>query len=260
MRFKIYLRQKKEGQLIPYNYQYYISSFIYDTISRADRHFAGWLHDEAYTNGNKKFKLFTFSKLNIPRFEQEGNHLKIASSDVYLTLTMLIDKIAEKVVAGLFEEQKLTIFNGDVRADFHIKFIEQIPEPAFTETMYLRTISPVLLKKKETTGGNEKVIFLRPDDEDYLQYLRTNLEAKYKVSSQQADSVAINNGTIESFKVLNGYKASLIKIKEGKPDEVMLKAYNYHFEIKGSPELIRIGYQSGFGINNSLGFGCVEVL
>lgn len=259
MRFKLTLKQNKENQLIPFNYQYYISCFIYKTLQRANSDFANWLHNEAYSSGYKKFKLFTFSRLNIPEFESEGNYLKIVSPYVYLIITMLTDEIAENIVLGLFQNQQMSIYNGDELAIFKIKFIERLPDPQFTETMHFKTLSPVLIKKKEKINGEEKIVFLKPDDEDYFQYLKTNLEEKYITYAQKKDT-KITEKSLDSFKLLNHYKPSLITIKEGNEKEIKLKAYNMTFELTGSPELMRIGYEAGFGVNNSLGLGCVKVL
>lgn len=259
MRFKLTLKQNKENQLIPFSYQYYLSSFIYNTIDRANSDFAEWLHNEAYCSGYKKFKMFSFSRLNIPEFESEGIYIKILSPYVYLIITMLVNEIAENIIHGLFQNQQLTIYNGDELSIFKIKYIERLPEPQFKETMHFRTLSPVLLKKKEKINGKEKIVFLKPDDEDYFYYLKTNLEEKYIVYAQKKDK-EIKEKTLESFKLLNHYKPSLITIKEGKGNPINLKAYNMTFELTGSPELMKIGYEAGFGINNSLGLGCVKVL
>lgn len=259
MRFKLTLKQNKEYQLIPFNYQYYISCFIYKTLSSANKEFGEWLHNEAYSWGVKKFKMFSFSRLNIPEFETEGRYLKIKSPQLYLIISMLIDDIAENIVLGLFQKQQLTIYNGDELALFKIKFIERLPDPTFKETMQFKTLSPILLKKKEIIDNEEKVVFLKPDDEDYFKYLKTNLEEKYIVYAQYNET-KVSEKTLDSFKLLDKYKPSLITIKEGNKNEVNLKAYNMTFEISGPTELIRIGYDAGFGINNSLGFGCVKVI
>ncbi|MCX7833203.1 MAG: CRISPR-associated endoribonuclease Cas6, partial [Ignavibacteria bacterium] len=256
MRFKLTLKQNKENQLIPFNYQYYLSCFIYKTIARANSDYAEWLHDQAFSSGYKKFKLFSFSRLNIPQFECEGMYIKILSPYLYLIITMLVDEIAENIVLGLFQNQQMFINNGDELAIFRIKYVERLPDPQFTETMHFKTLSPILIKKKEKINGVDKVIFLRPDDEDYFQYLKTNLEEKY-ITFAQKNNTKIPERSLDSFKLLDRYKPDLITIKEGNQNEVKLKAYNMTFELTGSPEMMRIGYEAGFGVNNSLGLGCV---
>ena len=40
---------------------------------------------------------------------------------------------------------------------------------------------------------------------------------------------------------------------------IKIRGWFMHFTIQGNSELIRIGYEAGFGENNSAGFGMVEV-
>ncbi|MFW5820877.1 MAG: CRISPR-associated endoribonuclease Cas6, partial [Bacteroidota bacterium] len=69
MRFKITLRtDKSKGEVIlPINYQYELSSFIYHTIHAGNHEFGNWLHKEGFITENKNFKLFTFSRFQIPK-------------------------------------------------------------------------------------------------------------------------------------------------------------------------------------------------
>ncbi|MBN2244972.1 MAG: CRISPR-associated endoribonuclease Cas6, partial [Candidatus Aminicenantes bacterium] len=41
---------------------------------------------------------------------------------------------------------------------------------------------------------------------------------------------------------------------------INIKAFEAPFIIRANPELIKIGYQCGFGEKNSAGFGCVEII
>ncbi len=65
MRFIVRL-QTTRSSLIPFNYQYPLSSAIYKIIQRADAGFAAFLHDTGYGEGYKSFKLFTFSDVRTP--------------------------------------------------------------------------------------------------------------------------------------------------------------------------------------------------
>ncbi|MBP8945755.1 MAG: hypothetical protein KBG25_07665, partial [Paludibacteraceae bacterium] len=62
------------------------------------------------------------------------------------------------------------------------------------------------------------------------------------------------------FSLLGGIRQKLIRIKAGKADETFLKGFEFEFKLTAPVELMRIGYYSGFGEKNSLGFGCVEVV
>ncbi len=57
--------QNNSRTTIPIDYQYYLSSWIYNILSKGDEKYASFLHDQGYrTNTNGKiFKLFSFSRL-----------------------------------------------------------------------------------------------------------------------------------------------------------------------------------------------------
>lgn len=259
MRIKLTLKQRTPEQSIPINYQYYISSFIYKTIQKADPEYADWLHEEAYNSGYKKFKLFSFSKLDIPKMEISGNYINVISRSMFLTITIQADKMFESLLMGLFKRENLAIYNGDEVALFYVEYVDNIPEPEFSESMRFRTMSPVVLRKKQIYNGKESAKYLSPDEPDYFEYLKRNIEEKY-IAYTSKNGNRISTRTLESFRLLGNVKPKLITIKEGRPEEIKIKGYNFEFEIKGNPEMLKLAYNAGFGCNNSLGFGCVRVV
>jgi CRISPR-associated endoribonuclease Cas6 len=68
MRFKLHMQLAGNRQILPLNYQYPISAWIYRVMANADNEFTRALHESGYKIENgKSFKLFTFSKLSFPR-------------------------------------------------------------------------------------------------------------------------------------------------------------------------------------------------
>ncbi len=63
---------------------------------------------------------------------------------------------------------------------------------------------------------------------------------------------------IDEINIIGESKGKLIRIREGDYSETCVKGYFCTFEIRGNPEIIKLGYDTGYGINNSLGFGYVE--
>ncbi len=55
MRFKITFNTNAGRKHLPFNYQYYISAWIYKVIGSADKDFADFLHNEGFRDGNKKY-------------------------------------------------------------------------------------------------------------------------------------------------------------------------------------------------------------
>ena len=259
MRLKLTIAQEKPNQLIPINYQYPISSFIYHTIAKSDNDYAKWLHQKGFASGNKKFKLFTFSMLNIPEREVEEDRIRIKSTTVELIISMLSSKTLENFIIGMFEKQRFKIYDKKSEAEFNIHMIETIPEPTFKNTVRFKTISPIVLSKREIYKGKESEGYLKPDDKDYFNYFKKNLEEKY-LSYCIATEQQVHEYNIEEFKIISDWKARLITIKADTVEETKVKGYLFNFEVGGDRDFIRFGYETGFGKLNSLGFGCVKVL
>jgi len=259
MRIKLTLYSPEKGQLIPINYQYALSSFIYRTIERSDNGYSRWLHEHGFASGNKKFKFFTFSLLNIPQREIIGDRIKILCDRIELTISMLSEKSIEHFIIGMFENQEANI--RDSR--FKVKFIEQVPQPKFSERMRFKTLSPIVLSRKNEQGEE----YLGPDDPEYFEYLKRNLEEKYiahcLATNTPVGQTFLSVGDepqVSGFKLLNGRRSKLITIKEGRPDQTRVRGFDFSFELEADPEFMRLGYECGFGKLNSLGFGCVGVL
>jgi len=69
MRLKLTLRHAPNS-ILPKDYEYLISSWIYKTLWQANTEFATWLHNEGYDFNDRKYKLFTFSQLMPERYEK----------------------------------------------------------------------------------------------------------------------------------------------------------------------------------------------
>ena len=120
MRLKLQLQTQK-GNILPFNYEYAVSAWIYKVLSKADPTFATWLHDQGYNEkGNhRKFKLFTFSKIRPSSFRiipRKG--LLLENEQAELTLSFLKDKAMQDFVVGLFQSQQLQIAIRTGRIDF----------------------------------------------------------------------------------------------------------------------------------------------
>jgi CRISPR-associated endoribonuclease Cas6 len=258
MRIKLSIKPKYPGQIIPINYQYHISSFIYHTIEASDSNFSEWLHNKGVRLGNKRFKFFTFSQLYIPSREiiKTENRIKINSETIDLIISMMIDDTAENFIIGMFERQKMKIYDEQSEAEFYIKTAELLPEPKFENVMKFKTISPIVLTTRGVYKGKEAVIFLNPEEERYFDFLKRNIEEKY-IAWCQFTNTSIHEYKLDEFEVTGNVKAKLVTIKEGKDDETKIKGYVYNFILKGDTEFIRFAYRAGIGKWNSLGFGCI---
>ena len=255
MRIKLTLEQTTQKQLIPVNYQYYISSYIYKTIGQSSPEHARWLHESAFSLGNKKFKFFTFSRLNFHKYTLEKNYFRLLSDTMELKVSLFLEETLINFIKGLFQDSRLEIKGQGLYSVFNVRFVESIPEPDFSDEMIFKTDSPIFLSKK--IDGISSPVYLKPDDSDYTEYLSRNLKEKY-VSYLAFKGEPMQEETVNEISILTQPKLNGITIKEGTPQQTNLKAYHYTFRISAPASLIRLGYSAGFGSKNSMGFGFVE--
>ena len=270
MRIRLSIKQNKPDQLIPINYQFLISSFIYRTIENSDSKYSKWLHDSGFMNGIKNFKMFTFSKLNIPKSSFVSlygkNFLKVESSKIEFIISMLSNKTVENFITGMFMDQKMNIYEKNIESEFTVNTVEMVPEPEVREEMIFKTISPMVISRSSIHNGKLSQEYMSPEDPEYFKYLKKNIAEKHTALMMSKNGSEIDGkslgeiklGSIESFELKGNCKSKLITIKEGTAEETKIKGYYLTFKIKGNPELIRTSYEAGFGKHCSLGFGCVQ--
>lgn len=263
MRFRLNIHVSPDA-LIPINYQYELSSWIYHVINNADSKFANWLHKTGFTDGTRKYKLFTFSNLIIRNYEiiKNDDRLKIKSPEISLILSFLIPEAAEKFIIGLFKNQNFTIGDKISNAQFSIKTIEKLSEPSWSNQMTFITLSPIIVSYKKDPKPKSVVEYLSPEDDRFESLLFQNLLRKYAVCAAPLNLSPLNELEFDGqmkFNLLNKPKAKVITIKAFTPQQTKIKAYHFKFNITAPYELIKLAYFSGFGKNIS-GCGCVDII
>jgi len=263
MRLRLNLQVNQQHKTLPLNYQYPVSAWIYQRIAVADMDFASWLHNTGYRIRNKNFKLFTFSNLDIPKRKIERDRLIVLSSDAKLIISFHVDKAAENFIIGLFQNQKFEIGDRISKAQFQVETVESLPVPEFRAEMQFRCLSPVCVSRTVIRKGKKMPEYLSPEHPEFERIFFDNLIFKY-LAARNGSSVEEEKSVHESseFKLtlLGKSKSRLITIKTGQPQQTRVRGYFFRFRITAPPELLRFGYQAGFGEKNSLGFGCVEVI
>lgn len=262
MRFRLTFRMNGDRNCdsIPISYQYPISAWIYKMINEGDPVFSGWLHDQGYIMGNKSYKLFTFSRLQIPKkqFVIKGDRMILKSGEIILYLSFLMESAAEPFILGLFRNQEMIIGNKTGRATFSVKLIERLADPDFRETMNFRLLSPIVINRYDGNHGK----YLSPGDPDFAQLFFSNLICKFTATAlfrkKSLNPDEIGKAVLMSFKLLSEPKSKLVQIKEGTPQATNIRGFLCDFQVTAPVELVKTGYDAGFGEKNSLGFGYAE--
>lgn len=260
MRLKLNFKLSGKKQVLPLNYQYPISAWIYKVLDKADNEFTSILHDNGYTLENgKTFKLFTFSKLQFPKntwkIIPKSDRMEVWSRNAYLTISFQLPEQTEKFVIGLFKEQKAFIGDKISGIDLEVENIEalktDVPE---SKTLKLKTITPIVLGIN--VEGKENEQYLSPITADYNKLILKNLHDKYRATGKS--EINLNDLAFNVTKLFP--KTEMQTIKAHTPAETKVRAYHFEFELTAPKELVEIGLNSGFGSMNSIGFGFCEII
>lgn len=220
MRIKITLSADKSG-IIDFNYQHQIQAVIYGFLYRSNPDYAQWLHHQGFVyKRDKRFKLFVFSGIIF------NGKIKSISSN------------RSNGLNGLNSLNSLNSLNG-----LSLKPLE----------------SPLFIKKPMPPGQQD--IYLFPGDNGYEELLNQNLMHKYETlfgKPYQGETLKFcfletKGKSVKQFTV---FKKGL----DGSVNPIHIKGTLQPFTVTGPKELIRIGLECGFGQNNSMGCGYVEVV
>lgn len=250
MRVKLILLAREQATRLPLNYNHAVASLIYDTLGLASTDFASRLHDEGYSASGRRFKLFTFSRLNVRRSQIKENRLLLEDPTVTLQISSPVTEFVEHFVTGLFQSGSFNIAG----ALFTLRQAETLPAPAFTDCMSFRALSPITESVREEGG----VRFLSPED-DWSEIIERNLLRKYQALYGRTPSEGHLHWTWDQAYLeeaaRRGRRASVLADIRG----IKVRGWLAPFTVEGSRELIEIGYEAGFGSRNSMGFGMAEL-
>ncbi|PMD90538.1 CRISPR-associated endoribonuclease Cas6 [Siphonobacter sp. BAB-5405] len=263
MQFRLTLRPIAPQTLVPFNYAYRLSAFIYSVLADADAQYAQFLHNQGYEySSTRRFKLFTFSDLIMPqaRVDARAGGLWVNSPTIEWVVSFYVDQAAQHFIMGLFQDQKCVIASPCHRAEFIVERVEALPLNLTENTLHLRTLSPVVIAQKDERGMDQ---YLHPADEAFGPLLVSNLLAKWKSVLVLAGSDEDFTEDSLKFRFIQGRtepKSRLVTIKENSREETKVRGYHgFSFELSGPKEILELAVLAGMGRYNAEGFGCVGI-
>jgi len=246
VRFKLSLRPERERFKLPYNYIYPLASAIYSFLGRGDASFSDFLHDEGFCHQGKAFKLFTFSPLFCPKRKAVNDGLLMEGGlDWFISSPR--EEFITNLAHGILQQGFLLLLNQRLI----VEQVEVLKPPSFESRMFFRTLSPIVVSTGELDrNGNFHKRYLSPEEPEFSRILEENLRRKYRACYGKEPS---EEGI--SLELLHSPQSKLLDYKG-----IKIRGWFMHFIVQGNPELIKIGYEAGFGEENSAGFGMVEVV
>jgi CRISPR-associated endoribonuclease Cas6 len=241
MRISIEFFAPKEV-FLPWDYLDWLGGLFYRAMERGIPKLARDVHDRGFIGGGKRYKLVTFSLLYPEQYEKTGQGLRVHNRLRWWVASPL-ESFIEAVALGLLTCPEVRLGPHTL----HVGQIGVVLPPTFSETMELATLSPILVSTGERgASGAFHKRFLSPQEPDFVRVLVDNLKRKSEAMHGEAVE-----GNLQ-FEWLNKPKSKLMKVKD-----VRVRGWMMTFRISGPVELVRIGYDAGFGERNAQGFGMV---
>ena len=222
--------------IIPVDYHYPMYSYVYKTIGEGNPALATEIHD---MEGHKPY---TFSEIVNPGHIINGKNLQFHNDIGFFVFTSHREDVMEAFVTGALKYGYVEIKNKR----FPITEIKILEEPKYRSKMIFKTLSPIVISasRDEIERGKKKELY--PTDEEWYLFFNKNMKKKYFQFFGEEKEGELN-----------------IRILNAKPKKYHVPGpttgFKMTFEIWGDRELIKLGYQSGFGRRTAQGFGCVEV-
>ncbi len=252
IRIRLHLRN---GSLLPINYQYELSSWIYKVIERADAEYSDFLHNKGFQLDGRRFKMFTFSQLDTRHYEILGNQIKLLGKEISFIIRFAVDSSLEHFITGLFMQQRFRLGDKNSTIDLEVVGAETVAPPFFQQTMKYQCLSPLCISRMREDNSAE---YLSPENPDYGKLLAQNLARK---SQALAGMTEPGRAALPDFhfRLLNTPRKKGVHIKANTASHTQVVGYLFHFELTAPVELHELGYNAGFGEKNSMGFGCAGV-
>ena len=239
-----------KGIRLPINYNYFLTGVIYQFLKESDPEYAHFLHQDGYEVENRRFKLFTFSQLMARR--------KIQNDQIHFgsPLTWYISSSQEQFLANFAASLMQTGILQIERHKMQVQDVEVLRPPRFGPQMTFRCLSPITMSTKRERADQLATHYCLHDDPQFSELVRQNLIRKYEgvhqhPPTEKSFAMTFDQAYIDKNK---GRVTRLVDFKGTK-----IRGILSPFHVIGSPELIHIGYECGFGDKNSMGFGMVEV-
>ncbi|MFT6337930.1 MAG: CRISPR-associated endoribonuclease Cas6 [Halioglobus sp.] len=244
---------------IPIDYQYYLSSWLYDIILKGDEDYAKFLHEHGYQVADKEskhFKHFCFSWFKFDRYEidKQKAEIEIKGHEFQLRVRFVIDEAMKHFVKGLFKDQLLTLKNGyDSQAVFVIQSVD-IKDVRVVDGLS-HTIScktPLVIGAKQDNGNDN---YMNPLDDGYESIFINNLTDKYRSSGRPWNkNWNTDEWSLNILSTKDKIRSKKVTIKPGTKN-IDVRGFLFDFEIAAPREVVEVGIFGGFGKHCALGFG-----
>jgi CRISPR-associated endoribonuclease Cas6 len=234
--------QTDEPVLLPWEYVDWLRGLCYALLSRSSPRLAARAHDQGSPLETKTYKplVFSFLQLEKPQpvaagLKAEGRLIWYVSSPLSTIMEAFLDGVSASRAVRL-GPYRLVIVQVDI-----------VPDPPFSERMQFVTLSPLVVSTGvRRADGRFTKRFVKPGEPEFDGILSNNLRRKAE---------ALFGATLSGDVRLSWLQAPRSKLTP--VAGLRVRGWTGRLEASGPAELLRVGYEAGFGERNAQGFGMV---
>lgn len=256
VRLRLNLKLISKSNTIPLCHQKHLTAAVFHTFASIEKDFM--YGDDAELNNlqERHIKLLNFSKILFPfgGWRVEGDRIMILCETVQLVVNIDLKNATEEFLKGIILLQKMAIFDSISGVEFMISNVNISYEEARNETIEMKTLSPMVVTKKNQYGSD---VFLSPKNEEYQKYLLINLMEKYYTLNKTLPDVW------KEYPYQFEVTSTEVKqrgIYTNVTNDEMVIGHEFSFKLTAPKELLELGLTTGFGKQNWMGFGCVQLV
>ncbi len=249
MRLRIRLAAEEGPLKVPVHYNHLLQGLVYNNLDQA---LSEWLHEEGHTYGQRRFKLFTFSRLFGKR-ETRNGHIGFGGP-----VHFYLGAVDARVLGSLAEHllTKPAVRLGAARCRVAEVGVEPEPEIDPAKPVLVKALAPITAYSTlSTPDGKKKTYYYAPQEREWSEALISNLGRKAKAAGWAADvDEDLKGAWVRPYKV----RMTDQKILDFKG--TVIKGWTGLYEVNLPEPYFRLAYDAGFGAKNAQGFGMVGVV
>ncbi|MHB8559833.1 MAG: CRISPR-associated endoribonuclease Cas6 [Thermoplasmataceae archaeon] len=233
--------------ILPIHYNHIIQGLIYNHIK--DQRLQIRYHEQGFMSGNKRFKLFTFSRIyGNYKIDKEKNNI-VFSSPISITVSGIEDVFVSELIQGIISSEDLYINGTKVEVNGFVPIYVNLNK----SNIQLEMMSPVTVYRAENRNGKRFTNYVSPHEVGFGELIAHNLIEKFQVL-YPSERIEMGKIAIKPmFQDAPQYQ-KVIRFKD-----TIIKAWMGSFRLMAPPKILELAYYGGLGAKNSEGFGCFRI-
>lgn len=235
---------------LPTQYNQAVQGFIYHHLEVTLAH---WLHEEAYRYQERRFKMFTFGRLQGSYTRRLDSDTIIFETPVTLPIASADGRILQSLAETLLRANEVILHQTPCQVAS--VGIVPPPKPDLSRPVRVRALSPITVYSTlQGPTGIKKTYYYTPQEREWSTLLLDNLRRKAVALGWESERVAELHGRITPLRVgprdrrINRFKGTVIV------------GYTGEYTLELPPALFELAYDTGLGSKNAQGFGMIEVI